>query len=138
ILANTAARRECLRHLGADVRGARSVAEIAMNLVHQVFSGELERAALHEASRGMLAERLLDPDITRLHPESTGIEMDGAHWPARITQPSPHPLPRRRSRLRPVAHLPHLDTHFGQHLEAIVRQIVFETGNEIAERIDVF
>ena len=47
-------------------------------------------------------------------------------------------LPRSRFRVSRVADLRHLDTHFGHHLEPIVRQIVFETRDEIAERIDVF
>jgi hypothetical protein len=40
--------------------------------------------------------------------------------------------------IRHVAARAHFDHRLGQHLEAIVRQIVFESGDVIAECIDIF
>src|SRR6202035_2923844 len=137
ILTDTAARLERLEHRGADGGGTRRVTEITMYLVHQQFRTLQQRAVRNEAFRAVVGERVFDPHKTRFHPESTGVEFGLRYGPPRIVQCGANLLPGLGFRVRRFAARTDLDADFRQHLEAIVRLIIFETRHEIAERIDI-
>ncbi len=131
------ARLERLDGGSADGGAARRVLEFPVDFVHQGVRRGEDGALRQKAIRGVVGERLLDPDIARLHAISARFQQLLLHRPAGKGQRASHRLPlgalvrfgrRRRA---------HLDARLGQHLEPIVRQIVFEASHMIAERVDV-
>src|ERR1700722_17483792 len=114
ILADTAARRECLEHRSPGAGGARRVRELTMDLVHQLECAVQHRAARLEAICRVVAEGLLDPDMMGLHPEAARIEVRAAQWLSRIGQRVADFLPAGPIRLVHIAGRADLDPDFSE------------------------
>src|SRR5882672_586966 len=137
ILAYTLAGLERLDRGRTDGGAPGRVLEFAVNFVYHTVHGGEKQALGQKAIRGIVGERLLDPDVARLHAILACFQQVAQHRPAGEGERTAHRLPLfaligfgrgRRS---------HLDARLGQHLEPIMRQVVFQAGHVIAKGVDV-